>query len=230
MPGFIKPSESIKVKTHLGSRLEKRVELIDLIRDMAAAIKRVDGRRPQAANARTGVVYQPGFGPHPETRAVELVESELIELDPVRYAQRLKLGVPYPGGRQKCDLCIGTSPEWEWVVEIKMLRLMGDNGKPNDNMLMHILSPYPSDRSALTDCLKLAESGLPGRKAVVIYGFDYPNLPMDPAVDAFEILARQWVRFSDRVVGVYSDLIHPVHRMGRVFGWEISVLSALRES
>jgi hypothetical protein len=36
-----------------------------------------------------------------------------------------------------------------------MLRLMGDNGKPNDNMLMHILSPYPSHRSALTDCQKL---------------------------------------------------------------------------
>ena len=53
-----------------------------------------------------------------------------------------------------------------------MLRLMGDNGKPNDNMLMHILSPYPKDRSALTDCAKLLGSGLVGRKAIVIYGFD----------------------------------------------------------
>jgi hypothetical protein len=35
------------------------------------------------------------------------------------------------------------SPSWEWAIEIKMPRLMGDNGKPNDNMLMHILSPYP---------------------------------------------------------------------------------------
>ena len=50
-----------------------------------------------------------------------------------------------------------------------MLRLVDDNGNPNDNMLMHILSPYPNDRSALTDCLKLANSGLVGRKAVVIY-------------------------------------------------------------
>lgn len=74
-----------------------------------------------------------------------------------------------------------------------MLRLMGDNGKPNDNMLMHILSPYPADRSALTDCSKLANSGLCGRKAVVIYGFDYPGLPMDPAVKAFETLAKERV-------------------------------------
>jgi hypothetical protein len=26
---------------------------------------------------------------------------------------------------------------------VKMLRLMGDNGKPNDNMLMHILFAVP---------------------------------------------------------------------------------------
>jgi hypothetical protein len=33
-----------------------------------------------------------------------------------------------------------------------MLRLLGDNGKLNDNMLMHVLSPYQAHRSALTDC------------------------------------------------------------------------------
>jgi hypothetical protein len=49
---------------------------------------------------------------------------------------------------------------------------MGDNGKPNDNMLMHILSPYPSHRSALTDCQKLAASGFSGSLAILIYGYD----------------------------------------------------------
>ena len=107
-----------------------------------------------------------------------------------------------------------------------MLRLMGDNGKPNDNMLMHILSPYPNDRSALTDCLKLVESGLVGRKAVVIYGFDYPGRRMDPAIEAFELLARQKVILGNRAVGSYQDLIHPVHRAGRVFGWEVAPVAA----
>lgn len=102
-----------------------------------------------------------------------------------------------------------------------MLRLMGDNGKPNDNMLMHILSPYSGDRSALTDCVKLAESGLPGRKAVVIYGFDYPTLAMDPAIEAFEVLANRWVHLGPRSVAAYEELVHPVHLAGRVFGWEI---------
>jgi hypothetical protein len=192
-----------------------------LIEDIAAAIKRIDERGPQAGNARTGALYQPGIGPHPETQAVNLIVSELAELSPSRYGNRLHVGVPYPIGGQKCDLCIGAPPSWEWAVEIKMLRLMGDNGKPNDNMLMHILSPYPNDRSALRDCRKLIESGLPGRKAVVIYGFDYPRLPMDPAIEAFEILAGRCVGLSDRAVGSYQDLVHPVHRAWRVFAWEI---------
>ena len=164
---------------------------------------------------------QPGIGPHPETQAVNLIVSELVRLSPSRYGDHLHVGVPYPVGRQKCDLCVGAAPAWEWAVEIKMLRLMGDNGKANDNMLMHILSPYANDRSALTDCLKLTESGLPGRKAIVIYGFDYPNLPMDPAIEAFEVLARRWVGLSAREVGSYQNLVHPIHRAGRVFGWEI---------
>jgi hypothetical protein len=172
---------------------------------------------------RTGEKYQPGIGPHPETQAVELMAAELMALDPAAYAGRLELGVPYPGSsRQKCDLCIGSAPAWEWCVEVKMLRLMGDNGKPNDNMLMHILSPYAKDRSALTDCRKLVDSGLPGRKSVVIYGFDYPGLPMDPAIEAFELLARTTCKLSVRAVASYTDLVHPVHGAGRVFGWEVA--------
>jgi hypothetical protein len=197
------------------------LELKDLVHDIAASIKRIDARRPQAANVRTGVLYQPGIGPHPETQAVNLIVTELAELASDRYSKRLQIGVPYPMGRQKCDLCIGDPVSWNWAVEIKMLRLMGDNGKPNDNMLMHILSPYPNDRSALTDCLKLANSGLAGRKAVVIYGFDYPGRPMDPAIEAFEVLAARWVSLIDRAVGSYNDLVHPVHTEGRVFGWEV---------
>jgi hypothetical protein len=174
---------------------------------------------------RTGVQYQPGIGPHPETQAVALVVGELGRVAPHRYEGCLRTGVPYPTSRQKCDLCIGSEPSWQWAVEIKMLRLMGDNGKPNDNMLMHILSPYPRDRSALTDTAKLVGSGLTARKAIVIYGFDYPGLPMDPAIEAFEALARRWVRLGDRAVSGYADLVHPVHSAGRVFGWEVAPLT-----
>jgi hypothetical protein len=83
-----------------------------------------------------------------------------------------------------------------------------------------ILSQCPSHRSALTDCAKLVRSGLPGRKAIVIYGFDYPAWPMDPVIEAFEVLARVPVTLGERCEASFTDLIHPVHQRGRVFGWE----------
>lgn len=204
------------------SHFESMGTLATIIRDIGTCIQRIDTRRPQAANARTGALYQPGIGPHPETQAVALIADELASLSPESYDQRITTGVNYPGeSRQKCDLCIGRAPEWEWAIEVKMLRLMGDNGKPNDNMLMHILSPYAADRSALTDCSKLAQSRFESRKAVVIYGFDYPGLPMDPAIDAFELLAQAPVSLGARHTAQFSDLVHPVHQSGRVFGWEV---------
>ena len=203
------------------------LELEQLVSDIGAAIRRIDSRRPQASNARTGAAYQPGIGPHPETQAVALIVAELSSINPERYARQLYTDIPYQGlSRQKCDLCCGTPGNFDWAVEIKMLRLMGDNGKPNDNMLMHILSPYPADRSALTDCSKLLTAGLGRRKAVVIYGFDYPDLPMDPAIEAFELLARARVQLGPRASAAYADLVHPVHQAGRVFGWEIRRLAA----
>jgi hypothetical protein len=45
---------------------------------------------------------------------------------------------------------------------------------------------------------------------------------MDPAIEAFEVLAARWVTLGTRTVGAYADLVHPVHRAGRVFGWEIT--------
>jgi len=203
------------------------LELQQLVDDVASCIKRVDERRPTAANARTGVSYQPGIGPHSETAAVLLVTEELVEFSPERYRNRISLGVSYPNNsREKCDLCIGAAPSWDWAVEVKMLRLLGDNGKPNDNMLMHILSPYPAHRSALTDCPKLLRSGLHGRKAILIYGFDYPSWPMNPAIRAFEALARIEVALGARAESSFADLAHPVHERGRVLGWEVQPKAA----
>jgi hypothetical protein len=125
------------------------------------------------------------------------------------------------GTRQACDLCLGTASSWSWAIEVKMLRLMGDNGKPNDNILMHILSPYKEHRSALTDCDKLRTSALGGRRAVMIYGYDYNGWPMDPAIEAFEILARSQEVLGERHVASFDGLVHPVHRQGRVFAWEL---------
>lgn len=60
-------------------------ELNQLIQDIGRAVKEIDNRRPQAANARTGASYQPGIGPHPETQAVSLILAELTKVVPERY-------------------------------------------------------------------------------------------------------------------------------------------------
>ena len=191
-----------------------------IVKDFADAIAAVDATHPVALNQRTGVPYQPGIGPHTESLTTKLVVEKLAERDHFWASNRL--GVSYgDGSRQACDLCLGTEGAWDWAIEIKMLRLMGDNGKTNDNILMHILSPYPAQRSALTDCEKLVGVALGRRKAVVIYGYDYPGWPMDPVIDAFEALAARRVKLSPRAEAGFKDLIHPVHQEGRVFGWEL---------
>ena len=188
-----------------------------IVRDFASGLRMADEKRPQAKS------YRPGIGPHTEKETIQLAVAALLAVPSSPYNGRVSLEVPYPNSpRAKCDVCLGLSPDWQWVIEIKMLRLMGDNGKPNDNMLMHILSPYPGHRSAVTDCEKLLTSGLRGRKAVVIYGYDYDSWPMDPAIEAFEVLARSRVSLSNPVVAEVSGLAHPVHQRGRVFGWEIA--------
>jgi hypothetical protein len=182
-----------------------------------------DAQRPQASSVRTGKLYQPGLGPHTEAQTVALVMAQLASTPGSAYVNAYALEVAYPTTpRSKCDLCLGPNGEWEWALEIKMLRLMGDNGKPNDNILMHILSPYPAHRSALTDCEKLIQSGFRGRKGVVIFGYDYEWWPMEPALQAFEQLAQHRVRLSGRVEAHVSGLVHPVHRRARVVAWELN--------
>src|SRR2546428_842261 len=42
-----------------------------------------------------------------------------------------------------------------------------------------------------------------------------------PAIEAFEVLASRATSFSPREEASFSGLVHPVHRSGAVFGWEL---------
>ncbi len=104
-------------------------------------------------NQRTRRALLPGWDRTPPESDTVTLALEAV-LDPIPPTRR---EVPYPSvPRSRCDVVIDERPGW--AIEFKMLRLMGDNGKPNDNMLMHILSPYPVHRSAVTDCPKLLVS------------------------------------------------------------------------
>ncbi|MFC1463751.1 MAG: hypothetical protein ACFLMY_02770 [Candidatus Brachytrichaceae bacterium NZ_4S206] len=198
------------------------IDLPTIVEDFAACIKLADARRPQAVNVRSKQPFQAGIGPHSEAQVIKLVTDEMILYQPTRYGNTIAVNVPYPESpRQKCDICIGHAPLWDWAIEVKMLRFLGDNGKLNDNILMHILSPYPEHRSALTDCVKLVRTRLGQSKAVLIYGFEHEEWPLDLAIEAFEVLAKSKIGMSRRYVAEFDDLIHPIHKRGKVFGWQL---------
>jgi hypothetical protein len=187
---------------------------------LARAAHAVDARLPVAKNRRTGIAFGAGLGPHSETETFKLIVEEARLMDST-WLTDAAFGIPYPeSSRQKCDLRLSTAAG-DLFVEGKLLRLKGDNGKPNDNMLMHIVSPYPQHRSALTDCIKMAKSHLPGVKVVIIIGYSYPDLPLEPAIRAFETLAQSEVRLGKRHEAQFCDLKHPVHREGSIMAWRV---------
>jgi len=150
---------------------------------------------------------------------MELVVAEL------RAATDLACGqfIPYPGSvRQKCDLWLGDP--LEWVVEVKMGRFRGDNAKADDTGIKDLISPFRGDRSALIDGLKLAESEFPSRKAVLIYGFDDRERPLEDAIEALDVLLRERVVARAKCEAPLVQLRHPVFSSGRVVAWEIAGL------
>ena len=199
-----------------GPRISIPVDLQEIVEEFAAAMTTADSRRPTAVSPRSGRVYRPGIGPDPEDRAVDLA---MAELGTARPQWNWQLRACYPGSKQTCDWLIGQPPEW--AVEIKMARPNGDNGKPDDTAIKDILSPYASDRSAVTDCVKLAESALDCRRAILIYGFDDARRPLEQMIAAFEMLAGARVRLGPRCQATLGEMVHPVHRTGRVCAWEI---------
>jgi hypothetical protein len=195
------------------------VALDQFVSDAAEALRHADGLSPVAVSQRSGRVYRPGIGPHSENAAVALMLSELVQMP--HYAD-IQMGqfLPYPAApRQKCDLWIG-SP-LEWAIEVKMARFTGDNGKPDDSAIKDLLSPYSSDRSAVSDCAKLAVSQFPCSKAILIYGFDSSDRPLDPVLEAFEALARLRVDLGERFEKQMAPLVHPVFASGRVCAWQV---------
>lgn len=191
------------------------MELPELALRFATALQAVDRKRP-AHTTRTGRRYQAGIGPHPENVAMRLMLDEFSQPTALPAGQF----IPYPNSpRSKCDLWIGDSPEW--VIEVKMARLDGDNGKRDDTAVGQILSPYASDHSALSDCAKLAEATFTARKAVMIYGFQSGRRPIEILIDSFELLASARVALGQRHTAPFGPLVHPVHQDGTVWLWEV---------
>jgi hypothetical protein len=200
------------------------MELGQIVRDFALAMETVDHCRPQATGGRrTKRQYQPGIGPFGEDDAVARTVAQM-QAASTAYPNARKRR--YPSSRQTCDLALGELPDW--AIEVECARLDRDNGEEEPAAFKKILSPYADDRSAVSDCVKLARSGFAGRQAVLIYGFEAPRGPLSLLIHAFEAVAAQYVELGPRVEAPLRELVHSRFASGGVFAWEIRGLVQTR--
>jgi hypothetical protein len=117
-----------------------------------------------------------------------------------------------------CDLGFSDTPGW--AIEVKLARLGRDNGTYEDAAIKKILSLHSEDRSAVTDCDKLAGSSFAGKCAILIYGFEDPQRPLSWLIGAFEAVAARTV-LGPREAAPLRELVHLVFAAGQVYTWEV---------
>jgi hypothetical protein len=183
------------------------MELSAFVEDFADALAEVD---------RSGLShkhFQPGIGPFGEADAIRAALPELRKKNFDRYERAVMKRLP--------DLLIPGS----WAFEFKIIRPFGDNGKPAEHWSENILHPYSGNTSSLGDSLKLLEANLPVRKGIVIFGYEHSpaQVSLDPAISSFELIALNvlGIKIGPKCHAMRKDLVHPVHQVLRVFGYEV---------
>lgn len=163
-------------------------------------------------------VYRPGVGPLSEAETIRLVLPLLGARDAYYTSAAPQ---KYAGTRSTCDLVI----PHEWSIEFKQIRPFGDNGVEAEHWSQNALHPYSGHVSSLGDAMKLRASTMTPRKAIVIFGYEHdpPQIALDPVIQGFELLAMGLFGFQlgPRIERRVGSLIHPVHQVARVFGWEL---------
>ena len=164
--------------------------------------------------------FKPGVGPYGEAEAIRLALQHMRTQSPEVFSEARTKRIP--------DVLI----PGQWALEFKIIRPFGDNGLPAEHWSENILHPYPGNTSSIGDCMKLLQSGLSERKGIIVFGYEHATavVPLDPAVRSFELLAAQimQVKLTPRIERRIEGLVHPVHQVLRIFGWEI--LTATNES
>jgi hypothetical protein len=191
------------------------MELQKVVEDCARGLMAADARSPQCKN------YLPGIGPHEEPAVVRLVLAEMQTMDPAAYGSAAK-EVPYDKSDAACDLCVGRAPggrSWAWGLEIKAARALRNNGQAAEENLKQLVSPFPEDRSALTDSTKVLSFEKADRCGLLVYGYDYAQRPLADLLRVLDVLIADRVQVLERVSAPFAGLIHPHHARGQVVGW-----------
>jgi len=172
-----------------------------------------EGLRAIDSSAVAHKSFKPGVGPYGEADAVRIALQHMQKRSPELFSSARTKRLP--------DVLI----PGQWALEFKIVRPFGDNGLPAEHWSENILHPYQGNTSSLGDCMKLLQSGLPERKGIIVFGYEHTQaaIPLDPAIRSFELLAAQvmQINLTPRIERRIEGLIHPIHQVLRVFGWEI---------
>jgi hypothetical protein len=104
-------------------------------------------------------------------------------------SQKMVREIKYPeNGRLKCDIGltnmsdqgdIRLNDNFNWVIELKYIRFIGDNGKVNNYGLGKVVSPYKAEHSSVGDAIRLSKTKMGKKKAIVMYGFEFDELSVN---------------------------------------------------
>ncbi len=163
------------------------MELKDIVSAMAKGLEEVDQTTTiqNSANPETSNYgnYLQGVGCLGEHQ----FRDELGEWWNARFAKcKFLRELKYPeNGRWKCDIALTSvidesglrmDDDLDWAIELKYIRFIGDNGKVNNFGLGKVVSPYKAEHSSVGDAIRLAQTKMGKRKAVVMYGFEFDHL------------------------------------------------------
>ena len=136
---------------------------------------------------------------------------------------------PYHGSKETCDFVLTSKGfevefgNFEWAIEIKYLRLVGNNGNNNDYVLQKSISPFLKDRSLVHDIEKLKNATFSKRRAVIFYGFDYNEKSVENAETISKKIteslgnSNRYVELPENIDDfIHSDIVPIARNLGRV--------------
>ena len=161
------------------------MELKLILERLAVALDHVDKTTDIINESNKGHRYLPSFFSLREQQQVKLLLTAWSELFPEDFGS-FNLEVKYPTNkRTNCDVCLFSTDQiltadnllFDWALELKYLRFVGDNGKKNDFGVGKAVSPYLHESSSVLDAYRLSkeihQDQLAKRAAVIMYGFEY---------------------------------------------------------
>jgi hypothetical protein len=166
------------------------MELPHILERVAEGLIFVDKNAEIYNSSRNGIKYLPGLTTIYEPQCAKELMDWWIDAYPADFKsiKDVYVNYSYPmHPANKCDIVFTSdkiNPEKpEWAVELKKIAFLGDNGKNNDYGPSKLISPFLKDRSVAHDIVKLKESDISRKKAIIGYGFNYSEQSLKTALE-----------------------------------------------